>query len=196
MVDATYTRETLSSFADFEFTIYKRPEVAVSVTRQDGSDSSTSGELDVRPDSDVVLTFDRAVSVSELESWFTVSCDDEVIDGLTATPLDDVKYTIGAPSYGYALGSVCVLNIVALRVADSTYTRETLSSYEDFEFTIKDVFEDRFEDGDVSDWRLERLSVEFRSGSLYIEGTGIEFGNGQAQAGWMRQTVSRSGSVR
>ena len=36
--------------------------------------SSISGVLDVRSDSDVVLRFDKAVSVSD--GWFTVSCDD------------------------------------------------------------------------------------------------------------------------
>ena len=151
---------------------------SVSVTLQDNSVSSRSGVVDVRLNSDIVLEFDRAVSVSE--GWFTVTCDDEVIAGLTATTTsddsatDNVVYTISAPSGGYALESACVLMIVKSQVVDAVYTSETLSSDEVFEFTITDgtVFEDRFADEDISDWIMRRLSAEFRLGSLYLEGTG------------------------
>ena len=108
--------------------------------------SSTSGVVDVRSDSDVVLTFDKAVSVSD--GWFTVMCDDgeggsstavtglEVTTPTSGSATDNVEYTIGAPSDGYVPESVCVLNIEASRVVDATYTRETLSSVADFKFTI------------------------------------------------------------
>ena len=50
--------------------------------------SSTSGVVDVLLNSDIVLRFNRAVSVSE--DWFTVSCDGSVvIAGLTATTTPD-----------------------------------------------------------------------------------------------------------
>ena len=125
------------------------PELeSVSVIKQDGETSSTSGVLDVRSNSGIVLRFDQAVSVSE--DWFTVSCDDEVIAGITATTTsgdsatDNVEYTIGAPSDGYASGSACMLSIVGSRVVDadaseimsSADNEFTLSSVADFEFTI------------------------------------------------------------
>ena len=47
---------------------------SVQVTLQDDSVSSRSGVMEVRSNSDMVLTFDSAVSVSD--GWFTVSCDD------------------------------------------------------------------------------------------------------------------------
>ena len=48
----------------------------------------------------------------------------------------NVVYTIGAPDGGHAPGAACVLSIVGSRVANAADTLETLSSVEDFEFTI------------------------------------------------------------
>ena len=119
------------------------PELeSVTVTLQDDETSSTSGVLDVALNSDIVLRFDRAVSVSD--GWFTVSCDGEGIVGLTATTTsddsdtDNVEYTIGAPG-GYPSGSECALSVEESLVALASNTALTLGDVEDFTFTTVTV---------------------------------------------------------
>ena len=123
VTDAVDENQMLFSVADFEFTIYAPPEMgleSVSVTLQNGRTSSTSEVLDVRVNSDIVLRFDQAVSVSD--DWFTVSCGGRVIAGLTATTTsddtntDNVEYRITAPSGGYRSGTTCVLSVDESRV--------------------------------------------------------------------------------
>ena len=87
------------------------------MTLQDASTSTTFGTADVLSSSVIVLTFDKAVSVSG--NWFTVSCDTGSAPDISSVTTDDnIVYTIASPSSGYEVNVACSVGIDESLVVD------------------------------------------------------------------------------